>query len=228
MPMIMDALGRSLSLGALALVLVLVVAIPLGVIAAANRGRLTDMGVSLGSYIGVAVPEFIIGTMLLLIFARPDLGWLPSGGYAPITAGVWEFLRHLILPAVTLAIVMTAHIARQTRSEMIDALSSDYVRTATLKGLSRWTVLTRHALPNAMIPTITVTALNVGYLLGGILVIEEIFAFPGIGRLLIYALQSRDIPLIQATTMVLAVFYIVANLLADLAYAALDRRIQYD
>jgi len=228
MPMIAEALWRSLALGALALFLVLVIAIPLGVIAAARRGRVTDMLVSLVSYIGVAVPEFIIGTLLLIMFARPDLGWFPSGGFTPITEGLWPFLRHLILPATTLAIIMTAHIARQTRSEMIDALSSDYVRTATLKGLSHWTVLIRHALPNAMIPTITVTALNVGYLLGGILVIEEIFAFPGIGRLLIYALQSRDIPLIQATTMVLSVFYIVANLLADLAYAVLDRRIQYD
>lgn len=228
MPMISEALGRSLALGAVALLLVLLIAIPLGVIAAARRGGVSDLLVSMVSYIGVAVPEFVIGTLILVFLARPELGWFPSGGFVPIGDGLWPFLSHLILPAVTLSIIMTAHIARQTRSEMIDVLSSDYVRTATLKGLSRWTVLTRHALRNALLPTITVMALNVGYLIGGIIVIEEIFAYPGLGRLMIYAVQSRDIPLIQAATIVLAAIYITANLLADLAYALVDRRIQYE
>jgi peptide/nickel transport system permease protein len=227
-PMVIEALERSLMLGTLALALVTVIAVPLGVISAARRGRPSDLLISISSYVGVAVPEFVIGTLLLVFFTRPDLGWFPSGGYSPPSAGLLPFLSHLVLPAVSLAIIMTAHIARQTRSEMIDALQSDYVRTAVLKGLPRRTVLLRHALRNALMPTITIIALNVGFLLGGILVIEEIFAYPGLGRLLIYALNTRDIPLIQAATMILAMFYIVANIFADLAYSLLDRRIQYE
>jgi peptide/nickel transport system permease protein len=227
MPMVLEALGRSLALGAIALTLVIVIAIPLGVLAAARRGKPSDLLVSIVSYVGVAVPEFVIGTLLLVFLARPELGWFPSGGFDPISKGIRPFFSHLILPAFSLAIIMTAHIARQTRSEMIDALQSDYVRTATLKGLPRRIVLMRHALRNALMPTITVIALNVGYLIGGILVVEEIFAYPGLGRLLLYALHSRDIPMIQASTMVLAMFYICANFAADLCYSLIDRRIQY-
>ena len=121
-----------------------------------------------------------------------------------------------------------AHISRQTRSEMVDALQHDYIRTATLKGLPRRTVLVKHALRNALLPTITVIALDVGYLIGGIIVVEEVFAYPGLGRLLVFAMQNRDLPLIQAGALVMAAVYAAANLAADLVYAVLDRRIQYD
>lgn len=221
------ALERSLILAALSLAAVIAVAIPLGILAALRRGRASDVGVSVFSYLGVSVPEFVTATLILVWLARPELGWFPAGGYEPLSAGAWTWLKHHVLPVLCLAIIMTAHISRQTRSELVDTLQMDFVRTATLKGLSRARVVLRHALPNAMLPTITVIALDIGYLIGGILVVEEVFAFPGLGRLLIFALQNRDLPMIQAATLALAAVYAFANLAADLVYAWLDRRIQY-
>ncbi|MBV7483156.1 ABC transporter permease [Bordetella sp. BOR01] len=225
----LTALGRSALLGIVALVLVTLVAIPLGVIAAARRAGPIDVGVSVTSYIGVALPEFVTATLLLVLFARPELGLFPAGGYKAISeGGFWAFASHLILPAITLTIVMTAHISRQTRSEMVEVLESDYVRTARLKGLSNRAVLWRHALPNSLLPTITIIALDVGYLIGGILVVEEVFAYPGIGRLMVLAIQNRDLPLIQCIALLMSAIYAFANLAADLSYAWLDKRIQYE
>jgi peptide/nickel transport system permease protein len=134
---------------------------------------------------------------------------------------------HLALPVAALTMILTAHIARQTRSEMVDVLHADFVRTAVLKGLPQRVVLFRHALRNALLPTVTVIALDVGYLIGGILVVEEVFAYPGIGRLMLFSIQNRDLPMIQAGALVLASTYALANLMADLAYAWLDPRIRY-
>lgn len=220
--------GRSLLLAATSLVLVTVVAIPVGILAALRRGTLTDLGISLFSYIGVSLPEFVVATLLLVMLARPEIGIFPAGGYEPLATGLWPFLSHLILPSLALAIILMAHISRQTRSEMVDVMQQDYIRTAVLKGLSRRQVVLRHALRNAMIPTITVIALDVGYLLGGILVVEEVFAYPGLGRLLVSAMQNRDLPLLQGAVLVIAVCYALANLVADISYAFLDRRIRYE
>jgi len=223
-----EAVGRSLILAALSLALVTAIAIPLGVWAAARQGKAVDVAVSFFSYLGVALPEFVTATLLLVLLARPEIGLFPAGGYTPVAeGGLLAFASHLVLPTLVLAIILTAHISRQTRSEMVDVLHTDYVRTAVLKGLPRRKVLIRHALRNGMLPTITVIALDVGYLIGGILVVEEVFAYPGLGRLLIYAMQNRDLPLIQAGALVLAAIYACANLAADLVYAMLDRRIQY-
>jgi peptide/nickel transport system permease protein len=226
-PAVLDALGRSALLGSIALVLVTVVAVPLGVWSAVRRGRITDFVVTLCSYIGISMPEFVVATVLVAVLVRPDIGWFPASGYQPLDRGFGGFLLHLLLPVVSLALVLTAHIVRQTRSEMSDVLQADFVRTARLKGLPPRAVLFRHALPNALLPTITVIALDVGYLVGGILVIEEIFAFPGLGRLMIFAVTNRDLPLLQAGTVVMATIYAGANFVADVAYAMLDRRIQY-
>ena len=228
LPLVLDGLSRSLLLAGASLLLVSLIAIPMGVIAASRRGRFTDFTVSLASYIGVSFPEFVTATLLLVFLASPELGWFPAGGYKPPEEGWLEFARHLVLPTLTLTIILMAHISRQTRSEMVDVLQQDYVRTATLKGLPRQVVLVRHALRNAMLPTITVIALDVGYLIGGIIVVEEVFAYPGLGRLLIFAMQNRDLPLIQAGALIMAATYALANLAADLSYALLDRRIQYD
>ncbi|WP_046866731.1 ABC transporter permease [Microvirga massiliensis] len=221
-------LSRSLVLAASSLLLVTAVAIPVGIIAALRRGTLTDMGISLFSYVGVSMPEFVVATLLLVLLARPEIGIFPAGGYEPLSAGLWPFLSHLILPSLALAIILMAHISRQTRSEMVDVMQQDYIRTAVLKGLPRRRVVMRHALRNAMIPTITVIALDVGYLMGGILVVEEVFAYPGLGRLLVSAMQNRDLPLLQGAVLVVAACYALANLLADIAYATLDRRIRYE
>lgn len=225
--LVLTAFGRSLLLAALALVAVSAVAIPLGVLAALRRGKPADFLVGAISYLGVSLPEFVTATGLLVLLARPELGWFPAGGFRPLGEDLFDGLRHLVLPVATLAIILVAHISRQMRSEMIDVLQTDYVRTAVLKGLPRRVVILRHALRNAMIPTITVIALDVGYLIGGIIVVEEVFAFPGLGRLLIFAIQNRDLPLIQGAALAMAATYAFANLAADLIYAWLDRRIQY-
>lgn len=225
-PTIMAALGRSLLLAVCALLLMLVVAIPLGIWAAVRRGKLADMLVSVLSYVGISFPEFVTATLLLLLFA--DV-WqiLPATGYVPLTEDFRGGISYLILPSVTVAMILVAHVSRMVRSEMVDVLQTDYIRAAHLKGLSRRRILWRHALRNGLLPTITIVALDVGYLLGGIVVVEEIFAIPGIGRELIVAVQARDLPTIQAGVLILAATYSIVNFLADLAYVFLDKRISY-
>ena len=225
--MVVPALGRSLLLAFLSITLMLLVAVPLGIVAALRRGGAADLGVGLGSYVGVSMPEFVTATLVLLTLANPAFGLFPATGYVPLSESLARGLHHLVLPVLTVSVILVAHVARMVRSELIDVLHSDYIRAARLKGLSRPRVLFRHALRNALLPTITIVALDVGYLLGGIIVVEEIFAFPGLGRELIVAIQARDLPVIQAGALIMAATYAGANFLADLAYAALDKRIQY-
>jgi|TARA_R110001606_G_scaffold367136_1_gene522532 peptide/nickel transport system permease protein len=226
-PTILNAFGRSAILAITSLVLVCIIAIPLGVLAASRRGKPTDLVVSLVSYIGVSMPEFVLATLLLVWLASPSIGLFPASGYVPFSEDFWGALHHIALPVLTLTIVLTAHISRMIRSEMADTLEMDFIRAGRLRGLSRRRVLFRHALRNSMLPAITVIALDVGYLIGGVIVVEEVFAFPGIGRQLILAIQNRDLPMIQAGALIMAASYAVANLLADLAYGALDKRIKY-
>lgn len=226
-PMMVEALGRSLLLAGLSIVLMLLVAVPLGIVAAVRRGRVADLVVSVVSYVGVSLPEFVTATVIVLLLAD-WLQLLPATGYVPLGQDPWRGLRHLVLPVLTVSVILVAHVSRMVRSELVDVLHTDYIRAARLKGLSGRTVLFKHALRNSLLPTITIVALDVGYLLGGIIVVEEIFALPGIGRQLIVAIQSRDLPAIQAGALVMAATYSVVNLAADLAYAWLDKRIQYD
>lgn len=226
-PTMLVALSRSLLLAGLSIALMLVVAVPLGIVAALRRGRPVDLLVGVVSYLGVSLPEFVTATLLILLLAD-WLGWLPATGYVPLTEDLGAGLLHLVLPVLTASLVLVAHVSRMVRSETVDALGSDYVRAARLKGLAPRTVLFRHALRNALLPVVTIVALDVGYLLGGIIVVEEIFAIPGIGRQLIVAIQSRDLPSIQAGALIMAATYAMANLLADVAVARLDRRIRYD
>lgn len=225
-PAMLEALGRSLTLAAFAIGLMLLVAVPLGIAAAVRRGKLADIVVGLLSYVGVSLPEFVTATIVILIFADA-LQWLPATGYVPLSENLGRGLLHLVLPVLTVSLIMVAHVSRMVRSELVDVLHTDYVRSARLKGLGRRRVLFRHALRNALLPTITIVALDVGYLLGGIIVVEEIFALPGIGRQIVVAIQNRDLPSIQAGALILAATYSVANFAADLAYAWLDKRIQY-
>lgn len=225
--LIATAFANSALLAITALVTVTIVAIPLGIAAAVKRGTWADLLIGLVAYCGTAMPEFVTATLLIVFLAGPDTGIFPAGGFVPPFEDFWRFLGHVILPAGTLSLVLTAHIARQTRSEMTDVLASDYVRAARLKGLAERVVLRRHALPNALAPTIAVISLDIGYLLGGIIVVEEIFAWPGLGRLLIYALENRDLPVIQGVTLVLAMVYALSNLVSDLVIAAIDPRVRY-
>jgi peptide/nickel transport system permease protein len=222
-----DAFWNSAVLAATALIAVTVVAIPLGVLAALKRGTAADLGIGLFSYIGASMPEFVTATLLLLLLAGPATGFLPAGGFVPLSESVGGFAAHVILPATTLGLILIAHISRQVRSEMSDVLASDFIRAARLKGLRERRVIRRHALPNSLAPAVAVIALDVGYLLGGIIVVEEIFAWPGLGRLLIYALENRDLPVIQAVTLLLAAVYALSNLVADIVIAILDPRVRY-
>ena len=226
-PVMVEALGRSLLLAVLAIGFMLVLALPLGILAAVRRGRAADLLVSLVSYVGVSLPEFVTATLFGLLFSD-WLQWLPATGYVPMTENPGRSLAHLVLPVLTVSVILIAHVSRMVRSELVDVLHTDYVRAARLKGLSARAVLLKHGLRNALLPTITIVALDVGYLLGGVIVVEEIFALPGIGRQLIVAIEARDLPAIQAGALIMAATYSVVNFLADVAYAWLDRRIQYD
>ena len=226
-PAMFTALGRSLMLGGCSLVLMLVIAVPLGMLAALRRGKATDVAASLVSYLGVSLPEFVTATLLLIVIAD-QFQLLPATGYVAPSENLVESIRHLILPVLTVSLILVAHVSRMVRSETIDVLNSDYIRAARLKGLPPRIVLWRHVLRNALLPTITIVALDVGYLLGGIIVVEEIFAIPGIGRQLIIAITTRDLPSIQAGAVIMAATYAIANTLADIAYVMIDRRIRYD
>lgn len=226
-PALFEALGRSLLLALFSILLMLALALPLGIIAAIRRGRIADLLVGVISYVGVSLPEFVTATLVVLVLAD-WLQWLPATGYVPLTENFGRGLLHLVLPVLTISLILIAHVSRMVRSELVDVLHTDYIRAARLKGLSNRTVLFKHGLRNALLPTITIVALDIGYLLGGVIVVEEIFALPGIGRQLIVAIQSRDLPSVQAGALIMATTYAIANFLADIAYAWLDRRIQYD
>lgn len=221
-PLVLDALGRSAILAGSSLVLVAALGISLGIHSAVRKGSAADRVLTLGQYFFIAVPEFFWCILAILVFAA-RLGWLPATGYAPIAeAGVLGWLRHLVLPVSALVLGLIAHVSRMTRSSMLEAVESRYVLAARAKGLPERLVLWRHALPNALPPAITVLAVDLGILIGGIVVVETVFAYPGLGRLLIYAIDNQDLPVMMVVTAV----YAAANLTADLLYAALNPRIR--
>jgi peptide/nickel transport system permease protein len=226
-PEMLTALSRSLLLAAGSLALTLLVAVPMGMFAALRQGRVADTATSVIAYLGVSLPEFVTATVLALLLTD-IVPWLPATGYVSPLENIGLALRHLALPVLTVSVILVAHVMRMMRSETLDVLQSDYVRAARLKGLPERTVLVRHVMGNALLPVITIVALDVGYLLGGIIVIEEIFAIPGIGRALMIAITTRDLPSIQAGAMIMATTYAITNTLADVVYALLDRRIRYD
>lgn len=222
-----EAFVNSAMLGATALVSVTIIAIPIGLLAGLKRGSVYDLVIGFFSYIGASMPEFVTATLLLVFLAGPTIGLFPAGGFVPPGESLSGFISHVILPAGTLSLILVAHISRQVRSEVSEVMSSDYVRAARLKGLRERRVVRRHVLPNSLAPAVAVISLDVGYLLGGIIVVEEIFAWPGLGRLLIYALENRDLPVIQGITLLMAAIYALTNLIADIVIAFLDPRVRY-
>jgi peptide/nickel transport system permease protein len=225
-PVLWTALGRSAVLGAAALLIVTTLGIALGVVAAARRGRIVDHFASGFTIVGLSVPEFFWGLLLILLFGS-YLRLLPTSGYGTLQQSAGAYVAHLVLPVVTLTIGLLAHVARLTRSSMIEVLDTGYVKAARARGLPEWAVVLRHALRNALLPTITVLAQDVGFLIGGIVAVETIFAYPGIGRLLVYALERHDLPLMEAVILVLTAVQCLANLAADLLYAAFNPQIRY-
>ncbi|HEY0571850.1 MAG TPA: ABC transporter permease [Enterovirga sp.] len=225
-PLLAEAIGRSLMLTGASFVLIAVIGVGLGILAALRHGRALDHGVSIGTYLGIAVPEFFWAIVVIMIFAA-WLGWLPASGYEPISAGFGVWFKHLIAPTITLVFGHLAHVSRLTRSSMIEVLQSPYVTAARAKGLPERVVVMRHALRNALLPTITVLALDFGRLMGGIVVVETVFAYPGLGRLIVFSIQNRDLPTLQASILVVAAIYALANLVADLLYARLNPKIRF-
>ncbi len=229
-PVVMDRMRNSLMLALVALVISVPLAVTLGVVAGLNEHKPIDGTINVGSLAVVGLPEFVTGLVLIQIFSfgLRELGLpsLPANSSIPPDASFLEALPMLILPALTAMLVLLAYIARLTRAGVIEQLKQPYVRTADLKGLPRRTVTVKHVLRNALLPTITVIAISIGWLISGLVVIENVFNYPGLGRLMIFAIDRRDLPLLQAVTMVTVLGFALANLGADLLYAVLNPRIR--
>ncbi len=224
-PLIGAALVNSSKLAALAFVIVVPLGILGGVVAALRAGRVTDRVISVTALSAYTVPEFVSGIVLIVIFAV-WLKVLPVSASAGAGASALTQLDHLILPAIPLVLILFAYIARMARAGTIEALDSDYVRTATLKGLKRSTVIWRHVLRNSLLPTITVIATQTGYLVGGLVVVEDLFNYQGIGRLILTAAQGKDFPMLEAGVLTIGVVYMVATLIADVLYTVLNPRLR--
>jgi peptide/nickel transport system permease protein len=229
-PIVMDRLGNSLMLALIALLISIPLAVALGIVAGLNENKPIDSTINVGSLAVVGLPEFVTGLVLIQLFSfglrNLGLPYLPANSSIPPDANFLEALPMLILPALTAMLVLLAYIARLTRSGVIEELKQPYVRTADLKGLPRRTVIVKHVLRNALLPTITVIAISTGWLISGLVVIENVFNYPGLGRLMIFAIDRRDLPLLQAVTMVTVLGFALANLGADLLYAVLNPRIR--
>ena len=222
---LLERLPVTLSLAGLALILAVVFGIAAGILAAIRRGTLADQTIMTLALLGLSVPDFWLGLVLIVVFAV-GLGWLPSGGFVPATQSVTGWLATMAMPALTLALVQMGFIARMTRSAMLDVLHQDFMRTADAKGLSHRFVIMRHGLPNAMMPILTVIGIIAGSLLGGAVVVEQVFSLPGVGRLIIGAIMSRDFPVVQGGLLFLALIYLVINLVVDILYAVVDPRVR--
>ncbi len=216
LPLVLSYIPATVQLGLAALALTIVIAIPLGVVAAIRKNSWIDNTLSVASLAGQSIPVFWLGIMLILVFAV-QLGWLPTSGYGEP--------RYLVLPAVTLAFANIALVARLTRSSMLEVIRQDYIRTARAKGLSERVVMVRHALRNALAPVVTVIGLQIGALLGGAIITETVFGWPGAGALLVSSIAYRDYPVVQVLVVISAVVFVVTNILVDFIYVLLDRRV---
>ncbi len=223
--LVLTRLGNSLRLAGLTLLIVIPLSLILGVLAALKEGSWLDSSISIVSLSVVGLPEFVTGIVLINVFAL-SLGWLPATAYIARDMSGLAWLRVLILPALTASLVLVGYITRMTRAGMLEELKKPYVRTATLKGLSWRRVVFGHALRNALLPTIAVIALSIGWLMGGLVVIENVFNYPGIGSLLVTAVTQKNLPVLQAISVLIVFFYSFANLVADLLFALLNPRIR--
>ncbi len=223
---IIERIPVTLSLTLLALVIAVVLGVSAGIIAAVRHGSWADQSIMALALVGLSIPDFWLGLVGIYVFAVA-LGWLPSGGFVPLLQDPVGWARSMALPAFTLGITQVGLIARITRSSMLDVLGQDYVRTARAKGVPAFKVVAKHAFANALIPVITVTGVIIGVLLGGAVVIEQVFSLPGVGRLIIGAVLRRDYPVIQGGLLLLAFIYVFVNIIVDLLYAYVDPRVRY-
>lgn len=226
-PLVLGRLRNSLMLAFITIVISVPLAVFLGVIAGLNENKASDNIISVSSLSVVGLPEFVTGLVLIQIFSF-KLRLLPANSSIKPGASFMESLPMLILPALTATFVLLAYITRLTRAGVVEELKADYTRTAILKGMSRRTVVVKHVLRNALLPTITVIAISFGWLISGLIVIENVFNYPGLGRLMVFAIDRRDLPLLQAVTLVTVLGFAFANLIADLLYAYLNPRIRLE
>ncbi len=222
--LLLKRMGPTIALTLYTVGAVVLLSIPAGILAAWKRGKWQDKGVALGSVIGFSMPSFITAYILIFVFSIV-LDWLPVQGYTPLREGLWAHLQHMILPVAALSTVYVALVARFVRSSVIDTLGEDYIRTARAKGLKESLVLLRHALPNASVPILTIIGIVATILIAGLAVIETVFNIPGLGRLVLDAIQARDFPVIQAMIILLSLFDILINLIVDVLYVVIDPRI---
>ena len=223
---VMLKLPVSLELILFSMLIAIAIAVPAGVFSATKPYSIRDYGSMTSALLGISVPDFFIGIMLIYIFAQV-LDWLPVSGYAPLSDGLLANLKYLVLPAVTLGVARAALLTRLVRASMLEVLRQDYVIAARAKGASEKRVILRHALMNAMIPTVTVIGLQIGFVIGGAIVVETLFSVPGLGQFGINAISGRDYPQVQAFIMVTATVFLLSNLLVDVLYAVLDPRISF-
>lgn len=224
--LLVDKYAATAQLGLVATIISLAIAIPAGIVSAVRKNSFVDYLATIGSLFGVSMPNFALGIMLILVFSL-HLRWLPASGYVPFFQAPLENLKYALLPAITLGTALAAVVARQTRSAMLEVLKEDYIRTARAKGLPERMVVYRHALQNSMIPIVTVVGLQIGRILGGVVITETIFAWPGIGKLVVDGIFARDFPVVQAVTLMMAFSFVVINLVVDLLYGYFDPRIRY-
>lgn len=224
---VMEALPRTLSLASLAFVIAIVIAVPAGLISAIRKHSALDIVVTVFAFLGLAMPDFWLGIMLIIIFAA-NLHWLPAIGYAPLSQGFWPWFSHLILPAIAVGTPFAAIIARMIRSSMLEVLNSDYINVANAKGLKKLRVILVHAFPNALIPVVTVMGIAIALLMAGAVVVENVFAIKGLGRVLIEGILNRDYPVVQGAILVVSAIFVFANLAVDVLYTVIDPRIRYD
>jgi peptide/nickel transport system permease protein len=227
LPDILSRLPLSLELTLLSLIIALAIGLPQGIASSLKQNPVADVINRVIGLLGLSLPQFWLASLMVLVFSNTR-GWIPMGNYVKFTVDPLKNLQMLFLPALAIGIGFSAVIMRYTRNSMLEVMQMDYIRTARAKGLKKRVVIGRHALKNAILPVITVVGFNAGYLLGGSIVIEEVFALPGMGRLALYAIYQRDYPLIQGIVLVIATIFVLVNLLTDIVYALVDPRIRLD
>jgi len=221
-----ERLPATFLLAVSAFIISVLIGVPFGIIAAAKHNTIFDRSIMLLSIIGISVPSFWLGLIFIYFFSM-YIGILPTGGYVPLNENFIDGLRHLIMPALSLGIAQAALIARMTRSTMLEIIRQDYIQTARAKGVSEFIIIVKHTLKNAMNGILTVVGMSFGVLLGGAVITETVFVYPGIGRLVVQAVMRRDYPLIQGALIIISFSYVLVNLVVDLLYTVFDPRIQY-
>ncbi len=222
-----EAFPRTISITVLAFTLALIIAVPAGLISALRKHSVLDHTVTLVAFLGLSMPDFWLAILLIIVFAA-NLGWLPAIGYSPLSAGFWPWFSHLILPAIAVGTPFAAIMARMIRSSMLEVLQTDYIQVARSKGLLKWQLVLRHALPNALIPVVTVLGIALALLMAGTVVVENVFAIKGLGRVLILGILNRDYPVVQGAILVVSAIFVFANLIVDALYTVIDPRIRYE